>query len=307
MKLQSGSCTDRCSRAGWAARSASTCRRRAARRATSTAPTASTAGRTFRRAGSFRAPARRHRRGRRGAARGSRRRLDHRRRQRRADAASRLRADRRRPVPACATGARRSAKLTLLSNGSTLNRLDVVYSLPRFDKRCMKLDAGDATTFRLMNAPAIPLGRLIADLRSVGQLTLQSMFVRDDEGVVDNTTPRAVSAWLEAVDRVRPESVDLYSWRARRRATRCCACPQPCSTAIAGARHRARHPARASVRVSPARGNSRTAPRKFPATPPTKTRQFTALAGLCSPSSPREIAGHAACDWDCGRVAVERL
>ncbi|HYT67244.1 MAG TPA: radical SAM protein [Vicinamibacterales bacterium] len=103
------------------------------------------------------------------------------------------------------------AKLTLLSNGSTLNRLDVVYSLPRFDTRCMKLDAGDATTFRLMNAASISLGRLIADLRSIGQLTLQSMFVRDVDGIVDNTTPRAVNAWLEAVDRVRPASVDVYS------------------------------------------------------------------------------------------------
>jgi wyosine [tRNA(Phe)-imidazoG37] synthetase (radical SAM superfamily) len=103
------------------------------------------------------------------------------------------------------------AKLTLLSNGSTLNRLDVVYSLARFDRRCMKLDAGDATTFRHVNAPGIPLARLIADLRKVARLTLQSMFVRDEEGVIDNTTPRAVAAWLEAVERVRPESVDLYS------------------------------------------------------------------------------------------------
>ena len=103
------------------------------------------------------------------------------------------------------------AKLALLSNGSTLNRLDVVYSLARFDLRCMKLDAGDATTFRLINAATITLGRLIDDLRSVGQLRLQSMFVRDRERVVDNTTPRAVRAWLDAVDRVRPAAVDLYS------------------------------------------------------------------------------------------------
>jgi wyosine [tRNA(Phe)-imidazoG37] synthetase (radical SAM superfamily) len=70
---------------------------------------------------------------------------------------------------------------------------------------------GDGTTFRRVNAPGIPLARLIADLRTVGRLTLQSMFVRDREGVIDNTTPRAVDAWLEAVDRVRPEKVDLYT------------------------------------------------------------------------------------------------
>jgi len=103
------------------------------------------------------------------------------------------------------------AKLTLLSNGSTLNRLDVVYSLQRFDKRCMKLDAGDATTFRLMNAASISFGRLVADLRSIGRLTLQSMFVRDADGVVDNTTPRALAAWLDTVERVQPAGVDIYS------------------------------------------------------------------------------------------------
>ena len=103
------------------------------------------------------------------------------------------------------------AKLILLSNGSTLGRLDVAYSLARFDSRCMKLDAGDATTFRLMNAAGIPLGRLIADLRGVGRLTLQSMFVQDSERTVDNTTPRAVDAWLEALDRIRPERVDIYT------------------------------------------------------------------------------------------------
>jgi wyosine [tRNA(Phe)-imidazoG37] synthetase (radical SAM superfamily) len=103
------------------------------------------------------------------------------------------------------------AKLALLSNGSTLSRLDVVYSLARFDARCMKLDAGDATTFRLMNAAMIPLSRLIADLRAVGRLTLQSMFVTDREKTVDNTTPRALAAWFDAVDRIRPENVDVYT------------------------------------------------------------------------------------------------
>lgn len=102
-----------------------------------------------------------------------------------------------------------AAKLGLLSNGSTLNRPEVVNALRRFDVRCMKLDAGDATTFRLMNNAPISLGRLIGDLRGVGRLTLQSMFVRDEGGRVDNTTPEAVDAWLEAVERIRPDGVDI--------------------------------------------------------------------------------------------------
>jgi hypothetical protein len=75
----------------------------------------------------------------------------------------------------------------------------------------MKLDAGDATTYRLMNASRVPLSRLIADLSGVGHLTLQSMFVTDREKTVDNTTPFAVGAWLEAVERIRPEAVDVYT------------------------------------------------------------------------------------------------
>jgi wyosine [tRNA(Phe)-imidazoG37] synthetase (radical SAM superfamily) len=101
------------------------------------------------------------------------------------------------------------AKLTLLSNGSMLHRREVLNALGRFDVRVMKLDAGDATTFRLMNGAPIPLGRLVGNLRGVGRLTLRSMFVHDARGVVDNTTPRAVQAWLQAVDRIRPDAVEI--------------------------------------------------------------------------------------------------
>jgi wyosine [tRNA(Phe)-imidazoG37] synthetase (radical SAM superfamily) len=102
-----------------------------------------------------------------------------------------------------------TAKLALLSNGSALNRLEVVHGLSKFDVRSMKLDAGDATTFRLVNGSGLSLGRLLADLRAIGDLTLQSTFVQDGRGIIDNTTPSAIEAWLEAVSRVRPRQVDL--------------------------------------------------------------------------------------------------
>src|SRR6185503_6315104 len=63
----------------------------------------------------------------------------------------------------------------------------------------------------LSNGPPMPLGRLIADLRGIGRLTLQSMFVRDSDRVVDNTTPKALDAWIDAVDRVRPQGVHVYT------------------------------------------------------------------------------------------------
>lgn len=101
------------------------------------------------------------------------------------------------------------AKLALLSNGSTLNRREVVNAVSTFEVRSMKLDAGDETTFRLVNASGLSLGRLLANLRSIGNLTVQSTFVHDGKGIIDNTRPGAVDAWLEAVSRVSPRLVDI--------------------------------------------------------------------------------------------------
>jgi wyosine [tRNA(Phe)-imidazoG37] synthetase (radical SAM superfamily) len=102
-------------------------------------------------------------------------------------------------------------KLAILSNSSTLNRLDVMHGLMQLDERHMKLDAGDATTLLRMNACPVSLGRLIANLRDLGAIVLQSMFVHDAQGVADNTSPEAVQAWLDAVKTIRPDAVHVYT------------------------------------------------------------------------------------------------
>lgn len=101
--------------------------------------------------------------------------------------------------------------LAILSNGSTLDRPDVVHAMARFDERHMKLDAGDATTLLRVNACPVPLGRLIAGLRDLGGIIVQSMFVRDAKGAIDNTTPEALGSWIQALRRVRPSAVHVYS------------------------------------------------------------------------------------------------
>ena len=75
------------------------------------------------------------------------------------------------------------AKLALLSNGSTLDRIDVKYSLSRFGVRCMKLmpRRDDLPPPRRAGHPA---ARLLAGLRSVGHLTRNDACNRR---VVDNT------------------------------------------------------------------------------------------------------------------------
>ena len=102
-----------------------------------------------------------------------------------------------------------AAALTLVSNGSTLKRLNVAYALRHFDARYVKLDAGDVTTFRIVNGPSVALARILADLQRVSRVRLISTFVKHAHGGGDNTAPGAIHAWLDAVRRVGPASVDV--------------------------------------------------------------------------------------------------
>ena len=100
-------------------------------------------------------------------------------------------------------------KLAVVSNGTTLDRIEVRNALSRLDMRLMKLDAGDATTFRVINHGRVPLGRLISDLRYLGNVDLLSRFVRNEERTVDNTSPGAVDAWLSVVREINPRTVQI--------------------------------------------------------------------------------------------------
>jgi wyosine [tRNA(Phe)-imidazoG37] synthetase (radical SAM superfamily) len=101
--------------------------------------------------------------------------------------------------------------LAILSNSTTAHEPHVRDALLQLDERYMKLDAGDRDTLRRMNASAAPLGRLIDALAALPGVMLQAMFVDDDTGRATNTTPAAIDAWLEAVARIRPAGVHIYS------------------------------------------------------------------------------------------------
>ena len=103
------------------------------------------------------------------------------------------------------------ARLALLSNGSTLNRLDVVYSLGHFDERYMKLDAGDPITYSRINGPGPSVTEIVDSLAALPAIVIQAMFVREAAGRIDNTTDGAVAEWLAAIERVKPVQVHLYT------------------------------------------------------------------------------------------------
>jgi hypothetical protein len=79
------------------------------------------------------------------------------------------------------------------------------------DERYMKLDGGDPFTLRTINGTRVTIDAIVDGLPALGPLTLQSMFVADAAGRVDNVGEGAVNTWLGSVERVRPMAVQLYT------------------------------------------------------------------------------------------------
>jgi wyosine [tRNA(Phe)-imidazoG37] synthetase (radical SAM superfamily) len=101
--------------------------------------------------------------------------------------------------------------LAILSNSSTLASPAVTAALERIDQRYMKLDAGDATLLRRVNAATVPFDQIVEGLRQLPHIVIQTMFVRDRLGRIDNAGDLAVSAWITTVSAIRPDAVHIYT------------------------------------------------------------------------------------------------
>jgi wyosine [tRNA(Phe)-imidazoG37] synthetase (radical SAM superfamily) len=102
------------------------------------------------------------------------------------------------------------ARISILTNGSTLNRPHVIQGLNMIDERMVKLDAGDIGSVRDINLPhpSFDLEGMISSISTLTDCVLQSMFVR---GRIDNTTQEVVEAWIERVGQITPQAVQVYS------------------------------------------------------------------------------------------------
>lgn len=102
------------------------------------------------------------------------------------------------------------ARLSILTNGSTLHLPHIVEALNRLDERMVKLDAGDERSLREVNLPhrSFDLDRMVSGISKLTDCVVQSMFVR---GRVDNTTDGVVEAWVEKVGQIAPLRVQVYS------------------------------------------------------------------------------------------------
>ena len=102
------------------------------------------------------------------------------------------------------------AKVDVLSNAAHLDRADVIDGLNLLDERYMKLDAGSEGQFMNMNSPVTDVGiwDIMKGMAKLKPFVVQAMFTH---GRRDNTDEKSVVDWIEAVKRVKPKAVQIYS------------------------------------------------------------------------------------------------
>jgi wyosine [tRNA(Phe)-imidazoG37] synthetase (radical SAM superfamily) len=105
---------------------------------------------------------------------------------------------------------RPEAKIALLSNSSGLIYDDVVESLDMIDLPVLKLDVGNEDSFRAVNRPArsIKFEEIFERLFSLDGIYLQTVFV---DGEPINITRSDLKDYIEAIGRIKPQEIHLYS------------------------------------------------------------------------------------------------
>lgn len=107
------------------------------------------------------------------------------------------------------------ARVSVLSNASTLDKPAVFEALLKTGDSILKLDAGTEKMFRLINGPrsGITLHAIIKKLKEFnGELIIQTLFLRGSfEGEkIDNTAEPEISRWLEHIRAINPKYVMIY-------------------------------------------------------------------------------------------------
>lgn len=109
-----------------------------------------------------------------------------------------------------------NAKVSVLSNATMAVRPEVHAALAKVDNNILKLDTVDAAYIARVDRPtgAYDVERIIRAMMDFkGHVIVQTLFMKGTSmGVnVDNTSDRYVLPWIEAVKRIAPQSVMVYT------------------------------------------------------------------------------------------------
>jgi wyosine [tRNA(Phe)-imidazoG37] synthetase (radical SAM superfamily) len=105
--------------------------------------------------------------------------------------------------------------VTVLSNSTMLHKKKIFDALDKVENNVLKLDTAIESTFQLLNQPykGITLGPIIENIKKFnGNQIIQTLFIRGrfKGNKIDNTTEEEISAWIKAINEIRPKYVMLY-------------------------------------------------------------------------------------------------
>lgn len=109
------------------------------------------------------------------------------------------------------------AKIAVLSNSTMLHKEGVFRALNKIEDNILKLDSvldSRIQQLNVPNSPAFTFDRLMEQLcRFEGNLIIQTMFLKGEVNgqSVDNTTETELEGWLEALKKIKPKQVMIYT------------------------------------------------------------------------------------------------
>ena len=108
------------------------------------------------------------------------------------------------------------ARIAVLSNSTTIKDQSVKAALLKVDMNILKLDSAFDSTISIHNQPSseINVKDLINTLTGFnGKLIIQTLFLRGTYNgrVIDNTTPEELDAWINAIEKIGPSEVMIYT------------------------------------------------------------------------------------------------
>ena len=106
---------------------------------------------------------------------------------------------------------KKGVPVSILSNSSTAEQMDVRLALARIDRRIMKLDSGTQATFEKINRPppGTLLKRIVEALVQLKAVEIQALFI---EGALSNSTPAEIEAWCGHLAQIKPVAVQVYTF-----------------------------------------------------------------------------------------------
>jgi wyosine [tRNA(Phe)-imidazoG37] synthetase (radical SAM superfamily) len=110
-----------------------------------------------------------------------------------------------------------TAKVAVLSNSTMLHKKEVITALMKIDDNLMKFDSSEDELIKIIDQPVVhdfTAQKLIEQLCLFdGKLTIQSIFLRGEHNGIafDNTTEENVKHWIEALKRIHPRKVMIYT------------------------------------------------------------------------------------------------